>query len=185
MNKGGKKEQRFFLFFHTEENKKKARIHAGNWLSTTFPQGNIQLSVTFKVKVNNVRADAVIDLVTNRATETARQALSDELGYSIARIGWLSGPGKKYGSMVVYFNKKAEADEVLAMGLMEVGGESTCATAWVEMSGVQRCFNCQQFGHMVGQCPNKTVCGNCATKGHAHQECNNALIKCANCGGQH
>lgn len=94
MNKGGKKEQRFFLFFHTEENKKKARIHAGNWLSTAFPQGNIQLSVTFKVKVNNVRADAVIDLVTNRATETARQALSDELGYSIARIGWLSGPGK-------------------------------------------------------------------------------------------
>lgn len=71
MNKDGKKEHRFFLFFHTEKEEKKARIHAGNWLSIAFPQGNIQLSATFQVNVNNVRADAIIDLVTNRATEIA------------------------------------------------------------------------------------------------------------------
>ncbi|MCJ1347900.1 hypothetical protein MMC31_006130 [Peltigera leucophlebia] len=52
MNKDGKKEHRFFLFFHTEDDEKKARIHGGNWLSTAFPRGNIQSSATYKVKVN-------------------------------------------------------------------------------------------------------------------------------------
>lgn len=94
MNKDGKKDHRFFLFFHIEDDEKKARIHAGNWLSTAFPLGNIQSSATYKVKVNNVRADAVIDVNTNRITEAARQALSDSSEYAIARIGWLSGPGK-------------------------------------------------------------------------------------------
>ena len=162
MNKDGKKEHRFFLFFHTEDDEKKARIHAGNWLSTAFPRGNIQSSAIYKVKVNNVRADAVIDLDTNHVTETARQALSDSSGYSIARMGWLSGPGKRYGFMVVQFTQKADAEEVLAKGLMEVGGESACATVWMEKSGAQRCFNCQQFGHMASHCPNMTVCGKCA-----------------------
>ena len=67
--------------------RKKARIQAGNWLSTAFPRGNIQLSATYKVKINNVRAGAVIDMGTNRVTGTARQALSDSTGYPIARIG--------------------------------------------------------------------------------------------------
>ena len=149
MNKDGKKDHRFFLFFHTKDDEKKARIHSGNWLSTAFPRVIIQSSATYKVKVNNVRADAVIDLVTNRVTETARQAVSNVSGYSIARMGWLSGPGKKYGSMVVQFTQKANADEVLARGLIEVGGESACATVWMEKSKAQRCFKCQQFGHMA------------------------------------
>lgn len=153
--------------------RKKARIHAGNWLSTAFPRGNIQSSATYKVKINNVRADAVVDMGTNRVTETARQALSDSSGYPIARIGWLSGPGKKYGSMVVQFTQKADAEEVLARGLLKVGGESacTCTTIWMEKSGAQRCFKCQQFGHVAIHCPNTTVCGNCAVTGHTHQEC--------------
>lgn len=87
MNKDGKKDHRFFLFFHTKDDEKKARIHAENWLSTAFPRGTIQSSATYKVKINNVRADAVIDTGTNRVTETARQALSDSSGYPIARIG--------------------------------------------------------------------------------------------------
>ncbi len=128
MNKDGKKEPRFFLFFYTKDGGKKARIHAGDWLSTAFPRGNIQSLATYKVKVHNVRADAVIGFITNRVTETARQALSDASGYFIARMGWLSGPGKKYGSMVVWFTQKADEDEVLARGLIEVGGDSACAT---------------------------------------------------------
>ena len=185
MNKDGKREHRFFLFFNSDEDEKKARIHARNWLSTAFPRGNIQSSVTHKVKVNNVRADAVIDLSTNRPAERACHTLSQESGYSIARIGWLSGPGKKYGSMVVHFTEKKEADEVLARGLMEVGGESACATVWTDKPEVQRCFNCQQFGHLAGRCQNTTICGNCATSGHSHKDCTNTMMKCANCQGQH
>lgn len=154
-------------------------------MSTAFPRGNIQSSATYKVKFNNVRADAVIDLNTNRVTEIARQALSDSSGFSIIRMGWLSGPGKRYGSMIVQFTQKADADKVLARGLLKVGGESACTTVWMEKSRAQRCFNCQQFGHMASHCPNMTVCGNCAATGHTHQECTNAFMKCANCQGQH
>ena len=71
MNKDNKKDHRFYLFFHTEDDEKKAHIYSENWLSTAFPQDKIQLSATYKVKVNNVQADAVIDLVTNRVIKTA------------------------------------------------------------------------------------------------------------------
>ena len=103
MNKDWKRENRFFLFFNLEEDEKKPRIHASNWFSTAFPQGNIQLSSTHKIEVNNVRADAVIDISTNRPTNAACHNLIHKSGYSIVHIGWLSSQGKKYGSMVVHF----------------------------------------------------------------------------------
>lgn len=87
--------------------------------------------------------------------------------------------------MVVQFTQKADAEEVLARGLLEVGGESACVKIWVEKSGAKRCFKCQQFGHMASHCQNMTVCGNCAATGYTHQECTNVLMKCANCQGQH
>lgn len=71
MNKDRKKDHRFFLFFHIVNNKKKAYIYVENWLSTAFFQGYIQSSLMFKVKVNNIRADLVINLLTNCATEAA------------------------------------------------------------------------------------------------------------------
>lgn len=185
MNKDGKKEHRFFLFFHSEKDEEKARIHAGNWLSIGFPRGYIQSSITHKVKVKNVRVDAIINTTTNRITDEACMALSKESGYSIARIGWLSGPGKTYGSMVIHFTQKKDADDVLARGLMELGGESACTTQQADKSGAQRCFKCQLFGHMARQCTNKTVCGNCATEGHTHKDCTNPSMKCANCQGKH
>ena len=40
MNKDGKKDLGFFLFFHSENDEKKARIHAESWLSTALPWGN-------------------------------------------------------------------------------------------------------------------------------------------------
>lgn len=65
INKDRKKEHGFFLFFNLDKEKKKARIHTSNWLSITFPQGKIQFSITHKVKKNNIRADAVINISTN------------------------------------------------------------------------------------------------------------------------
>lgn len=87
MNKDKKKEHRFFLFFYSNKDEKKARIYVGNWLSTAFLQGSIQSSITHKVKMNNVRADAIIDITTNRAIKAAYYVLSQESGYSIIRMG--------------------------------------------------------------------------------------------------
>ena len=69
-----------------------------------------------------------IGLVKNWITEIARQVLRDLLGYWIARIDWLSGSGKKVGSMVVQFTQKADVDKVLAKSVIDVEGKNTWAT---------------------------------------------------------
>ncbi len=65
MNKNGKKEHRFFFFIYTKDDERKARIYTKNWVSIVFSRGHIQLSVIYKVKVNKVKVDTVIDLTTN------------------------------------------------------------------------------------------------------------------------
>ncbi len=95
MNKDRKKVHIFFFFFYTEDDRKRTRSHARNWLSTIFSQNNIQLSATYKVEVNNVSVDTVINLVSNRVTKTVEQAISYKSRYSIARMEWLSGCKRK------------------------------------------------------------------------------------------
>lgn len=177
INKDAKKDHRYVLFFYTDEDKKVTCIHIGQWLFITFPQAFIQSSITYQVKVNNMRADAIIDLTTNKARDGVCQELSSSSGYSISRVGWLSAPGKQYGPIVVHFVQKEHADKVLAQGLLEIGGESACTGIWIEKSNERRCFNCQQYRHIVPLCKNEKTCGNCATLGHTHQECLNPQQK--------
>lgn len=76
MNKDAKKDHRYFLFFHTEEDEKAARIHTRKWLLSAFPRAFIQTATTYRVKVNNVRADVIVDPMTNRVTDHACQLLA-------------------------------------------------------------------------------------------------------------
>lgn len=135
MNKDAKKDHRYFLFFQTEEDEKAVRIHIKKWLLLAFAGAFIQSATTYRVKVNNVRADAIVDPMTNKVTDHACQLLAKSSGHPISRIGWLSGPGKKYGSMVVHFMEEKDAETVLTRGLLEVGGESACTGVWIEKEG--------------------------------------------------
>lgn len=90
--------------------------------------------VIYKVKVNKVRVDTVIDLNINCHTKIARQALSDLLKYSIAQIGWLNRPEKRYGTMMVQFTQKTDANKVLARGLIKIRRRSACKMGWIEKS---------------------------------------------------
>lgn len=63
--------------------------------------------------------------------QQAALSIAEENGrLAIGRIGWLSQPGKKYGSMVMYLKDKAETDKMLARGFIEVGGESATTQIW-------------------------------------------------------
>lgn len=77
--------------------------------------------------------------MTNKVTDHGAQSS----GHAISRIGWLSGPGKKFGSMVVHFMEEKDANFVLARGLLEVRGESACTGLWVKKVGERQCFNWQ------------------------------------------
>lgn len=80
MNKDTKKDHRYFLSFHTEEEEKAARIHIGKWLLSAFPRAFIQSATTYRVKVNNVRADSIVDPMTNKVTDRACQLLAQSSG---------------------------------------------------------------------------------------------------------
>ena len=112
MNKDPKKNHRYLLFFHTKNDEKAARIHIGRWLSLAFPRAFVQTTITHCIKVNNVRADAVIDPVTKKTRDGACHELSSLSGYAISKIGWLNGPGKRYGLLVVYFMQEEDVDKV-------------------------------------------------------------------------
>ena len=46
---------------------------------------------------------------------------------------------------------------------------------------VQRCFNCQRYGHSAGRCNAKLRCSRC-WQNHKWEDCpNRATPKCANC----
>lgn len=52
---------------------------------------------------------------------------------------------------------------------------------------VIRCYNCQRFGHVAGQCKNTSpVCARCG-ENHKVENCESAedKRKCSNCGGEH
>ena len=49
-----------------------------------------------------------------------------------------------------------------------------------------RCFNCQKFGHLSGNCNSKTACKHCSEE-HKNETCTNkeSESKCSNCKGTH
>ncbi len=188
MNKDAKREHRYLVFFHTPEDEAKARIHS-KWITSHFPQAKIQAPISFPIKVNRARANAVLDANTGRVADHAKDSVGDSNGGpKITRIGWLSklGTGKLYGSMVVCLADKKEADAFLEKGVIEVGGETAYTEPWQEISSEEkRCFNCQQYGHKAAVCVRIPVCGNCAAPGHSHRNCKNSQVGCPNCGGNH
>ena len=133
MKRDSRMEHRYFLYFESALEESAARIHP-TWLHTEFVKAHILSATTFSIKVNGAKASAVLDSQSGRTSDLTKKKLSEENGNAtIARIGWLSKPDKAYGSMVVSFSKKDDADRFLAKGLMEVGGESAYTAEWKEM----------------------------------------------------
>lgn len=179
MNKDAKKEHCYFVFFHTSEDEIKARVHS-KWITSHFPQAKVQSPISFPIKVNRARANAVLDANTGRVADNAKDSVSNSNGgLKITWIGWLSklGTGKLYRSMVVCLADKMQADAFLEKGVTEVGGETAYTEPWQEISSEEkRCFNCQQYGHEAAVCVRIPVCGNCAARGHSHRNCTNLKV---------
>ena len=79
----------------------------------------------YSIEVNNARSDAVLQ-PNREIKEEALTALSDSNSTKVAKLSWLSSrhAQKAYGSMVLFFTKRAEADKSLREGFFDVGGES-------------------------------------------------------------
>lgn len=79
MNKDAKREHRYFVFFHTPEDEAKARIH-NKWITSYFLQAKIQSPISFPIKVNRARANAVLDVNTGRVADYAKDSVSNSNG---------------------------------------------------------------------------------------------------------
>lgn len=148
-----------FFSFYTKDDEKKTPIYTTNLLSTAFSYGNIELSVTYKVKVNNIRVDArnwlgeKLDYRNSTASiERFTRILncSDRLIEWIRKKSWLNGSPiysksrcrqsvskernrcwrKKYMGNVI--NEKFECTTVFCLSIVEVYWQPStqCASIW-------------------------------------------------------
>ena len=87
-------QKRTSLFcINTPEDEAKAQVH-NKWVSTHFPQARMQSSISFPVKVNRVRANAILDANNGQVADNAKDSVSDSnSGLKFTRIGWLSKLG--------------------------------------------------------------------------------------------
>lgn len=174
MNKDARRDHCYHMMFENKEAESSARIH-DQWIKLHFPQARMQPPISYPIKVNRARATAILDLLTGRVSDNAKETVSDSNnGLKVIRVGWLSraGTGKLYGSMVVCLAEKKDADLLISKGLIEIGGETAYTEAFQDLSSDKiRCFNCQDYGHKASNCSKIPICGNCSLPGHSHRNC--------------
>ncbi len=170
MSKDNCQDHRYFLLIATQVEENLLRIHTDEWLLKALQEARIQATTFYPIRVDSVNESEVLDSSTGRILDHAATGISKENeGLMMGRIGWLSQPGKKYGSMVLYLKEKSQVNALLAKGFLDVGGESATIQFREERGKVeQRCFNCQKYGHVARTCKEMTVCGNYAETGHHH-----------------
>lgn len=151
MSRDNRKDHRYFVFVASQAHEDGLRMHLDDWLPKSFPKAQVQSTTFYPIRVDSVNASAVLDPTTGRVSPNVASSICEENGkLSVGRIGWLSQPGKKYGSMVLYLKEKSQADAMIARGFLEVGGESGTTQAWEDRGKIeQRCFNCQGQGHLA------------------------------------
>ncbi|KAF5989549.1 reverse transcriptase [Fusarium bulbicola] len=103
-----------------------------------------------------------------------------ETGLDIHRAYW------KYGRLWFVLRNREEAQNAASGKMYTLEGLQTSFDSLDPKYVPKQCFNCQDFGHMAKQCPNKVRCGRCL-KAHKTSECKakEDKYKCFFCGGAH
>ncbi|KAI3277363.1 transcriptional regulator family: Zinc finger, CCHC-type [Penicillium roqueforti] len=130
----------------------------------------------YPIKVDSVKRAAVLD-ENHDILAGAAAALGEENETTVAKMTWLSSKevAKPYGSLVVYLTKGTDARRLLADGYFHVGGESGTTSVFECRPRPVQCYNCQEIGHKAFQCKKIQKCAKCATEGHHHSRCDQAV----------
>lgn len=133
---------------------------------------NICIKVPFKRNPKLIIYNVPEDIVEE---DIQKELLTDEEGSTAIYKFKLRG---KNGNTHMVFevspniNRKIKKSRSVAVGW-------TVLTAR-EFHSIRRCFNCQCFGHISVDCPNKSYCGKCS-EGHKTESCKSRYLNCANC----
>lgn len=152
---------------------------------------------TYDVRMHNVRVGSMVIETRKQKSVTIRMlADTNFLTTSqhskcgiIRNISWCchhSGTKKRKakGGLMVEFVSPEQANEALADGLYWQGTRHRCDIADQLRFGLQRCQNCQGYGHLLETCSAKPQCGKCAGP-HPADICTSDRVTCALCGGPH
>ncbi|KFA80208.1 hypothetical protein S40288_09886 [Stachybotrys chartarum IBT 40288] len=135
---------------------------------------------------------------TLRVDRAYRAVATDELGCAVfgqmngvkvRKMRWLgtASVDKEYRSMVVYVDKKEEANRLLAKQTVEMAnGECAFTRPFVQGLQPARCYRCHLYGHLHYRCKAPVpMCGQCAQPGHFASGCTSDVFKCAACPSNH
>lgn len=87
MNKDARREHYYHLVFQTKEEETSARVH-DRWIKSHFPQARMQSPTSYPVKVIRARATAILDLLSGRVADNAKEIVSDSNnGLKVSRVG--------------------------------------------------------------------------------------------------
>lgn len=85
---------------------------------------------------------------------------------------------------MVEFLFPEQANKALSDGLFWQGIRHACNIANRFQFDLQRCLNCQKYGHRLLQCTAEPQCGKCASQ-HLTENCTSTKMECVLCGGPH
>lgn len=108
-------------------------------------------------------------------------------GITIRKAAWLKrtkSPGKKTGSLIVWFDRAEQADIAISKGIM---WKYELKATEIFRSGfrVMQCFNCQKYGHIAKACSTGSKCGGCAGDHNTRACPGKQEVRCCNCGRRH
>lgn len=154
-------------------------------------------SQTYDVRMHNVRVSSMV--IENRKQKSATIRTLADTNFStvsqpskcglIRNISWCghhSGKKKRKATcgLMVEFLSPEQANKALNDGLYWQGTRHGCDIADQLRFGLQRCRNCQGYGHLLETCSAKPQCGKCAGP-HSTHICTSDRVTCALCGGSH
>lgn len=152
---------------------------------------------TYKVVFENVRIRA---MKMNKHTERAliidkiREENSEKIPSlnnlgAIRDVVMLQGEEHKkerdyLADYLLVFGSREAANAAVEAGLMYCRKSRKCVVYEPGARWYQQCSYCQRHSHTAKDCQSTPLCGKCGYK-HERRYCTSAIIKCANCHGEH
>lgn len=146
----------------------------------------------FAVEISSMRKVAVSIETRRRKARTIRKLIKVNVpfikslhgNHSITDIYWSNETkGKARTTLVIIFSTAQQGNDALEHGIVWQRQRYVCATLATDMK-MERCGNCQRYGHLKRNCQAQSRCNFCAGQ-HATRDCTTMTPKCLNCDGGH
>jgi hypothetical protein len=148
---------------------------------------NILCNLSFQVTLPR-RFPPSYSILINRIPRewdiTTIQPLIADRYTSTDRITRIFRDGQPTTRIRIDFHSQDDVQSILHDGFIYIDSIRYSAIPYKPLLRIERCFQCQQFGHTIHNCINEPKCFKCGLTHPYNPNCLNT-ITCANCGGLH